>query len=336
MSGVNFNATTPQQMYQMYGAGQTGYVPYTGASTTPMKMQGQLDKDVYQPSGPGLTEIGATAVAGGALGASAGYWWLNNPITKGENGALEVNPKIYKSYDHVTLQNAIEEEVKASKLNLLQQNNVQSLEQFNALKELSKAESFEALPAETKAKLTGLNITDPAVAKTKVEALETAFINNIDRETIVKNTSERLKNQLVGGKFEFLQNYDSVKAALDKLGANATQEQLEQFILDNKKMFNLAGMSDAEVAQEVEILKGKKQAGILSELKTTKDNYERTVNGVKSKILEAFDKEGKLKPNIDKEMKSILGDFKVSQAKKLGKWGAIIGGGLTALYSMFA
>lgn len=333
MSGVNFNATTPQQMYQMYGAGQAGYAPYTGVST-PLTMQGQLEQDVYQPSNVlANTFIGTTA--GVALGGSAGYWWLNSPVKKGEKG-LEINPNVYKNYDQHTLNTAIEKEIKASKLNLLQQNNIQSLEEFNALKELSKAESFEALSEETKGKLSRLGITDPAEAKTKVKTLETAFINDIDRGTIVKNTEKRLQSDLVGRKFEFLKNYESVRENLKNLGSNATPEQLEQFILDNKKMFNLAGMSDTEVAHEVEILKGKKQAGILSELKTTKDNYERTVNGVKSKILEAFDNEGKLKPNIDKEMKSILGDFKVSQAKKLGKWGALVGGGLAFFYSLFA
>ena len=334
MSGVNFSAMTPQQMYQMYGAGQTGYTPYAGASTTPMKMQGQLDQDVYQPSsGIGLGGIAVTAAAGGVTGGAAGYWWLNNPVTKGENGVLEVNPDIYKNYDNYTLKTKVGEAIKAEELSLMQAQGVTSHEQYESLKKLANVDSVDKLPAEVQAKLGG--ITDPAVAKAKVDAIK-PDLASIDRAKITDDVFKSAQPELVAEKFEFLKNYDGVKANLEKLGAGATEEQLEQFILNNKKMFNLAGKTEAEIATEVARLKTLGQGGMLSELAGHKSTYEPVVSGVKSKILGAVDSEGKLLSTLGDDMKAIIGDFKLSQAKKLGKWGAAIGGGLALIYSLFA
>lgn len=334
MTGVNFSAMTPQQMYQMYGAGQAGYTPYTGASTTPMKMQGQLDRDVYQPSsGIGLGGIATTAVAGGVAGGAAGYWWLNNPVTKGENGVLEVNPDIYKNYDNYTLKTEVDKAIKAKEVSLMNAQGVTSHEQYEALKKLANVDSVDKLPKEVVDKLGG--ITDPAEAKTKVDNIKTA-LEGIDRAKIATDTFEKVQPNLVADKFEFLKNYDSVKANLDNLGAGATEEQLEQFIQNNKKMFNFAGKTEEEVAQAVRDLKLSGKVGISTKLEELKSAYEPVVSGVKSKILVAVDSEGKLLSTLGDDMKAVIGDFKLSQAKKLGKWGAAIGGGLALIYSLFA
>ena len=332
MTGVNFSAMTPQQMYQMYGAGQTGYSPYAGGNSIPMKMQGQLDQDVYQPSsGIGLGGIATTAVAGGVTGGAAGYWWLNNPVTKGENGVSEVNPDIYKNYDNYTLKTNINEAIKQAEISAMSPFGVTSHEQYEALKKLANVDSIDKLPAEVQGKLGGIT-NDPAVAKSKVDNIKTA-LDGIDRTKIATDTFEKVQPNLVAEKFEFLKNYDGVKANLDKLGAGATEEQLEQFILNNKKMFNLTGKTDAEVAKEIA---RSGYGGVLSKLEGLKSTYEPVVSGVKSKILGAVDSEGKLLSTLGDDMKAILGDFKLSQAKKLGKWGAAIGGGLAFIYSLFA
>ena len=332
MTGVNFSAMTPQQMYQMYGAGQTGYSPYAGGNSIPMKMQGQLDQDVYQPSsGIGLGGIATTAVAGGVTGGAAGYWWLNNPVTKGENGVSEVNPDIYKNYDNYTLKTNINEAIKQAEISAMSPFGVTSHEQYEALKKLANVDSIDKLPAEVQGKLGGIT-NDPAVAKSKVDNIKTA-LDGLDRTKIATDTFEKVQPNLVAEKFEFLKNYDGVKANLDKLGAGATEEQLEQFILNNKKMFNLTGKTDAEVAKEIA---RSGYGGVLSKLEGLKSTYEPVVSGVKSKILGAVDSEGKLLSTLGDDMKAILGDFKLSQAKKLGKWGAAIGGGLAFIYSLFA
>ncbi len=331
MTGVNFSAMTPQQMYQMYGAGQAGYTPYTGAST-PMKMQGQLDRDVYQPSsGIGLGGIATTAVAGGVAGGAAGYWWLNNPVTKGENGVLEVNPDIYKNYDNYTLKTEVDKAIKQAEISAMSPSGVTSHEQYEALKKLANVDDVKKLPKEVVDNLGGIT-DDPAVAKSKVDNIKTA-LDGINRAEITTDTFKKVQPNLVADKFEFLKNYDGVKANLDNLGAGATEEQLEQFILNNKKMFNLAGKTDAEVAKEIA---RSGYDGVLSKLEGLKSTYEPVVSGVKSKILRAVDNEGKLSSTLGDDMKAVIGDFKLSQAKKLGKWGAAIGGGLALIYSLFA
>ena len=341
---VDFSTMTPQQMYAMYGAGaQNAYmggVPQQmmAAQTGgfPVQMQGQLKEDTFQKSSPGgLGVIAATAGAGAAAGAGLGGFFLNNPVTKGEGGKLVINPDVYKNYDDNLIDKAIKDAIDEKELSKIKDAGVSSKEEYEALKKLADAESFDKLPDDVKSKLKDSTIKTPDDAKKKVETIKEAF-GKLDRAKIAEDAAKDVKG-LVGNKVEFLNNYEATQKALKDLGTKATPEQLEEFIRNNEKMFGLTGKSEDEIAKEIDRLKKMKPKEIAKELADNKTSFETIVKDARTKILGAVDtKTGKLSEGASNEMKEVFKNFKISQAKKYGKWGALAGGAMALLYSVFA
>ena len=343
---------------------QTGRVPGMTETTGSPAFRGHQETDTFEKSGGiGLAEGAAITVAGAGAGAASGYFLLGNPIKNHENKIL--NPAFYQTIDKADIEKKIKTTIEATKqtkgYNLAQ---LASVEKFDDLsdevKQFLKANGLDKkTPAEAKALLeqAGKKVEDynlDNIAKKVRENFKgAAYHSNVlakanatkelaplsaDTESIKKLFLQNKELYgLTGTEEEIAKQIDDIitngrkKVAL--AGINTTEE-LKNFVTQNKEFFGIKG-SEEEVAKQIDELVAKGKNGVIDEAATIVSKSENYVKVKNQNIFSHIDAKGKLAEDAPESIKQLFKDFKWQQAKKFGKWGAAIAGGVAVLAAMF-
>lgn len=291
------------------------------------------EADTYQSSGGGLMNGLIYTGLGAGAGGAAGYYLMGNPISEGENG-LKVNEKFYQSLDNAMLEEKIGKAVNAAELEKLQSVNIASKEEFEALKKLAKAEGLEKLPDEVKNALPK-EITTPQAAQELVTKAE-AEIAKIDKSAIAKTTKETfLKNGTYKEILETTKKFEKLDTEIAKLADDIKPNELKEFITKNKELFNIKG-EEAAVTAEIERLSqlGKKE--LLENVKNLNDTWKNALKYLDETVLAHVNQETKsLAAEAPEFLKNAFKEFKWSQAKQFGLWGAATALGAYVISSLF-
>ena len=330
MSSENWNAAYSAQSYVPQ---YTPRAQYRAIANSP-QFTSTNETDTFESSGSRVGS-GLLYTAGGAgAGAAAGYWLLGNPISETEEG-LKVNEKFYKSIDNAMLERDISDALKAAELEKLKAQQINSKEEFEALKKLANAESLEKLPDEVKNGLPK-NVTTPEAARELVQKAE-AEIAKIDKSAIVKNTKEAFSKQVNYN--EILQsskNFEKLEAEIGKLADDIKPSELKEFITKNKNLFNIKG-EDSVVAAEIERLSKLGKAELLKKVKEAGTCEKEVLKMLDDAILTTVSKETKsFIAEAPELIKNAAKEFKWSQAKQYGLWGAGIAFGAYLISSLFS
>ncbi len=343
---------------------RTGRIPGMTETTGSPAFRGNPETDTFEKSGGiGLAEGAAITAAGAGAGAASGYFLLSNPIKNAEQQIL--NPAFYKTIDKANLEKAIkstQEAIKQTKgYNLAQ---LASVEKFEDLPDEVK----------TYLKDNGLDKKTPAEAKALLEQagkkVEDYNLDNIAKQVrenfkgmeyhkgilgkataakgltpLVTDTNDLkaffLKNKelygLTGTEEEIAAKVENLIAKGKKKAALAginTPEELKKFVTENKEFFGIKG-TEEEIARKIDNLVAKGKNGVIDE---AAEIVAKSQNYVSRKSLDIFshiDAKGKLAEDAPDTIKKLFKDFKWQQAKKYGKWGAAIAGGIAVLAAMF-
>lgn len=300
---------------------KSGRIPGLTETAGSTSFCGGPETDTFEKSssGPGLAGTVGLATAGGLTGGAGGYWLLSNPIKDLKEKTL--NADFYKAIDKADLG----EEIKAAQAKL------KNTKGYN-LAQLAKAKSFDELPDEVKTFLKNNNLDkiSPEEAKGLIEATG----KKVDDFELNK-VAERVTK-----KFKGTQHYNNIiKASTDgqilkNINEAKNLDELKAVILKNKDFFEIKG-TEAEIAQKVEALAAKGKTAVADDAGKIITNAEDFVLKKKSNIFKNIGTDGKLLESADDATKALFKDFKWQQAKKYGKWGAIVAGGLAVLYGLF-
>ena len=298
---------------------QSGKIPGIVETAGAPAFRGQPEQDTFELSTPSLTGTVATAATGAAVGGGLGYWLLNNPIK--DLAKQEVNPAIYKSVDNVRFQLDIKDAQEAMK----------NSKEYN-LAQLAKAESFEALPDDVKKYFEENNLKSRTPEEAKA-AFERAGkkVEDYTLEAAAKKVKESRPSAAKAYKYVKAMS----ESELDAIKNAKNVDELKALITKHKELFGIKG-TEEQIAKQVEELAGKGNNAVHKSAKAWVSAYEDGLKKLNAEIAGYFDsKTGKLVENLDDEAKAILKDFKWQQAKKYGKWGAIIAGAGAVLYGLF-
>lgn len=298
---------------------RSGKIPGIVETAGSPAFRGQPEQDTFELSTPSLTGTVATATTGAAVGGGLGYWLLNNPIK--DLAKQEVNPAIYKSVDNVRLQLDIKDAQEAMK----------NSKEYN-LAQLAKAESFEALPDDVKKYFeeNNLHSRTPEEAKAAFERAGKK-VEDYTLEAAAKKVKESRPSAAKAYKYVKAMS----ESELDAIKNAKNVDELKALITKHKELFGIKG-TEEQIAKQVEELAAKGNEAVHKSAKAWMAAYEKGLKDLNAEIAGYFDsKTGKLVENLDDEAKAILKDFKWQQAKKYGKWGAIIAGAGALLYGLF-
>lgn len=298
---------------------QSGKIPGIVETAGSPAFRGQPDHDTFELSTPSLTGTVASAATGAVAGCGLGYWLLNNPIK--DLAKQEINPAIYKSIDSVRLQEDIKDAQDAMK----------KTKEYN-LAQLAKAESFEALPDDVKKYFeeNNLHSRTPEEAKAAFERAGKK-VEDYTLEAAAKKAKESRPSAAKAYKYVKAMS----ESELDAIKNAKNVDELKALITKHKELFGIKG-TEEQIAKQVEELAGKGNEAVHKSAKAWMAAYEKGLKDLNAEIAGYFDsKTGKLVENLDDEAKAILKDFKWQQAKKYGKWGAIIAGAGAVLYGLF-
>ena len=321
----NYNA-------QAYAPQYSQRVQYSRKSSAPQF--GQSEPDSFEHTGGFSLGKGLMYGTVGAVGAGAAGYFLNgNPITE-TDGKIQVNEKFYQAYDNAIVEREVTETIKTAETEAIQKVGVASREELEALKKLAAAENLEALPEEVK-KALPKNITTPEAAKELVQKAE-AEIGKIDKTAIVKTVKENLANTSSKAIMNDIKNLTSFEEGLKNLPKEVTPEELKKFVMENRELIGIKG-EEAEITKEIEEVCKKGREALLKEVQEGKVDKQAILNEANETILKNVNKETKsLIEGAPDYLKNAFKEFKWSQAKKLGLWGAGIAAGTYFISSLFS
>ena len=291
----------------------------------------QVENDSFERSGGGglgttLTYAGLGGVGGGALG----YFFNGNPITEAE-GNLQVNEKFYHAYDNAILEGEITNAISKAELDAIKKAGVTSKEELDALRKLAAAENLEALPEEVK-KALPKGVTTPDAASKLVQKAE-GEMTKIDKAGIAKGIHE--KTGSIKNLTDKIKNLTSVEEGLKALPDNVTKEELKKYISDNRELFGIKG-EESKVTQEIEELSKLSKKELLEKVTNRKVNLQKIVDNANKNITKNINKETKaLIEEAPEYLKKAFKEFKWSQAKSYGLWGAGLAAGAYFISSLF-
>ncbi len=325
-SGPLYQPGGVQQPAQVQGPFNPSYL-----SSNRTAFRGELENDTYESSGSGVAAGAAITTVGAGAGAAAGYYLYGNPIKNGDKG-LEVNTKLYEAYDNATKQAQITKAIEDAKLEKIKAQGVTSKDQYEAIKKAMNAESFEALDAETKAKLPA-SVTNKAQAKAIVDVVEEdiAKIN-------AKEIAEKVSKEFTNSKKALLsqaENWKTLQEEVKKLGKTATSEEIKTFVTENKELFGIKG-EEATVTAEVERLSAMSKKDLTNYVKEQGAACEAEIKSFNKEVLKHVKKDSKvLSDNAPDVFKNAFKEFQWSQVKRLGLIGAGVGLGAAIVTSFF-
>lgn len=331
---VGFGNYNPYLMQQYGGANddfmanlhfkaieESGKIPGLTETAGSPAFRGAPETDTFERTGggPGLLGTAAIAATGAAAGGAGGYYFLSNPVKDLKNKTL--NSDFYKTIDRYDLAKKVEESVKQLK----------NSKGYN-LAQLAKVESFDALPDEVKTFLKNNNLDGITPAKAKEIIEQTgAKLSDFELETVVKNVSEKFKGTEYYNRIIKASTDDQILSSINK---TANADELKALITKHKDFFGIKG-TEAEVAQKIEALAAKGKTQVADDAGQIIRKAEDFVLKRRDEIFDNLSKEGKLLDKADDATKALFKNFKWQQAKKYGKWGAIIAGGAALLYGLF-
>lgn len=312
---------------------QNGYAQYAQSENVPpqllggVRMHEQPAQDCYEKSGNGIG-TGVLATAGGAtVGGAVGYYLKGNPVSIADN-KLILNENFVKTYDAAKLEEYTNKIIEKRKLNALSSLGIKDLKEYDAIKQLATAEKIEDLAEDVRKNLPK-EITTPEAANEFMKKAEPKLAK-VDpskiRETAKKSFMLNYSKEALQTK---INNFNAMEESLTKLGKDATPEQLKEFINSNKSKFGIA--NEKRLNSYVQKLSKMTQEELLNEIKAKNTGFKTAFQQYSESVLRHVDsKDGKLLKNASKEITEMFKNFKWSQAKRLGLWGA----GFGALFSL--
>lgn len=299
---------------------KSGKIPGLTETAGSPAFKGNTESDRFEKSGgPGLMGTAATAGIGAAGGSLGAYYLMSNPIENIQEKTLKTD--FYKTIDKADLAAKTKTAIESAK----------NTKGYN-LAQLAKLGSFDALPEDVKNYLKNNGLDKVTAEQAKEIIKKTGHkVEDFELENIVKKTTENFKGT---------QYYNNIiKASTDGQIISAINnakdtDELKALITKNKEFFGLKG-TEAEIAQQAEALAAKGKTEVAEKANNIINKAEDYILKRKEEIFKNLNKEGKLLDNADEATKALFKDFKWQQAKKYGKWGAIIGAGLAVIYGMF-
>ncbi len=330
MSVDSLNNSSVGQYYNQQSAQR---IAYSNRSRNNPSFKQAQESDSFERSdrGGGLGRTLMYVGLGGAGGAALGYYFNGNPITEAE-GKLNVNEKFYPAYDNAIMESKITKAISDAELNAIKEAGINSKEELEALRKLAAAENIEALSQDVR-KALPKNITTPEAASKLVQEAE-AEIAKIDKSAIAKGISE--KTGSIKALTDKIKNLTSFEEGLKTLPDNPKSEELKKFITDNKELLGIKG-DEATVTREIEEYSKLGKNGLLNKIAGMKKNTTSIVENVNGKIIENIDGETKaLKKESPEYLKNAFKNFKWSQAKTYGLWGAGLAAATYFISSLFS
>lgn len=327
---VNGNYNT-----QVYAPQYAQRVQYARRPVQPQFGQGEADSFEHS-SGGGLGK-GLLYTGLGTFGAGAtGYFLNGNPISESE-GNLKINEKFYTALDNAMLESKITKAISAAELKAIKDAGISSKEELEALKKLAAAENIESLSEEAK-KALPKNITTPEAANNLVQKAETA-LKDLDKNSIATKAKETYLKETKEIKYSDLpnkiKNLTSVEEGLKALKDDVKPDELKNFITDNKELFGIKG-DEAAVTSKIEEMSKLGKKDLLKMVTEAKLDNQKALEYVDKSITKHISKETKaLAEGAPEYLKNAFKEFKWSQAKTMGMWGAATGFGLYLLSSIF-
>ncbi len=334
MSGENLGLNTYYSPFTNYGLqnddfmanlhfsqiAKTGEIPGAVNTANEDVLLRNPEKDTFEKSGNvGLGEGILLTAAGTGAGAAAGAFFLSNPIKDVKQQTL--NSDFYKTMDKSELAKIIKTE----------QESLRGRLEYN-LAQFVKAKSFEELPEDVQTFLKNRNFEKKTPDDAKEHLKKLDFDNDrFDLNKVAQNLTEEYKGTEYYNKIIKTCEDNGILASVDKA---ATKEELKDLIVKNKEFFGISG-TEAEIAQKAETLAAKGKNGVSTEAEKIINTAKDFLTERQKAIFKNVDSNGKLTANAEESVKTLFKDFKWQQAKKYGKWGAVIAASAAVLYSMF-
>ncbi len=335
MAGEGIYGYGSNPFYQIPGAQQPAQVqvPYTPTYlSSGTSFRGELENDTYESNGSGLVTGTLITATGAGAGAAAGYYLYGNPISKGEKGKLEVNQKLYEAYDNASKQAKITDAIEEAKLEKMKAQGITSKDQYEAVKKAMNAESFDALDAETKAKLPA-SVTNKAQAKAIIDVID-EDIAKIDAKAIAEKVTKEFTDSKKALAAQ-ADNWKTLQEEVKKLGKSATPEDIKKFVTDNKELFGIKG-EEAAVTTEIDRLSAMSKKDLAKYIKEQGTACEAEISNFNKEILKHVKKDSKvLADSASDVLKNAFKEFQWSQVKRLGLIGAGVGAGVAIITSLF-
>ena len=297
----------------------------------------QVENDTFEhSSGGGLGTTLSYAGLGGVGGGALGYFFNGNPVTEAE-GKLKVNGKFYKALDNAMIENEITKAISKAELDAIKATGLKSKEELEALRKLAAVENIEALSEDVR-KALPKDVTTPGIAKILVEKTD-AEIAKIDRVNVATTAKEAYLKETKGIAYSELpnriKNFTTIEEGLKALKDDVKPEELKKFISDNRELFGIKG-EEAEVTKQIEELSKLGKKGLLEEVTRSKNATQEVLNSVNKNITKNVNKETRaLIEEAPEYLKKAFKEFKWSQAKSYGKWGAGLAAGAYFISSLF-
>ena len=175
-------------------------------------------------------------------------------------------------------------------------------------------------------------VTTPDAASKLVQKAE-GEMTKIDKAGIAKGIHE--KTGSIKNLTDKIKNLTSVEEGLKALPDNVTKEELKKYISDNRELFGIKG-EESKVTQEIEELSKLSKKELLEKVTNRKVNLQKIVDNANKNITKNINKETKaLIEEAPEYLKKAFKEFKWSQAKSYGLWGAGLAAGAYFISSLF-